>query len=136
MKKALNNENEFAYEEKDNDQERNAKDTKKLIFSPERFLMSRMYHTEDLSVLTNYEKLTQFVKSSTIGELPLYWESAKVPRSYYSQKIVGEDFDRRVLDSKKDAFILVYHPSKEKNRGIISSFENFVRTEQTVNGVS
>ena len=58
MKKALNNENEFAYEEKDNDQERNAKDTKKLIFSPERFLMSRMYHTEDLSVLSNYEKLT------------------------------------------------------------------------------
>ena len=53
MKKALNNENEFAYEEKDNDQERNAKDTKKLIFSPERFLMSRRYHTEDLSVLTN-----------------------------------------------------------------------------------
>ena len=39
FRKALNNDQEFAYEEKDNDSERNQKDTKKLIFSPDRFLM-------------------------------------------------------------------------------------------------
>lgn len=57
FKKAINNEKEFAYDEKDNDTDRNKKDTLKLVFSPDRFVMSKMYHTEDLDVITHSEKI-------------------------------------------------------------------------------
>jgi len=38
---------------------------------------------------------------------------------------VGEDFEKRVLSSKKDSLILIEHPLKEKNRGIVEEFELF-----------
>jgi hypothetical protein len=43
MIKAINNEEEFKYEPSDDDHARNKKDTAKLIYSPDRFLMSKMY---------------------------------------------------------------------------------------------
>jgi hypothetical protein len=119
FKKALNNDEEFKYLESDDDTERNRKDTQKLVFSPDRFFATRMYQTDDLSILTSNEKLGQFIKSAVVGELPLYWESVKKPSQYYSQKVVGEDFERRVLDSKKDVLALIYHPVKEKNRKLL-----------------
>ena len=65
--KAINNEKEFAYAEGDDDQQRNRKDTQKLIYSPERFFMSRMYQTSDKDILTNPDKLVDFIKSSVLG---------------------------------------------------------------------
>jgi hypothetical protein len=63
----LNNEKEFAYLETDDDRERNKKDTAKLIYSPERFIMPRMHHTADKAILTNPEKLVDFVKTAVLG---------------------------------------------------------------------
>lgn len=37
--------------------------------------------------------------------------------------MVGEDFEKRVFDSKKDALVLIYHPLEEKNRGLKDKFE-------------
>ena len=46
--KALNNEKEFAYTaEDDDDTKRNKKDTLKMIYSPDRFIMPKMYYTKD-----------------------------------------------------------------------------------------
>jgi len=75
-----------------------------------------MHHTSDPETLTDPEKLVDFVKSAVLGQLPNYWETDKTPKQKYSIKIVGEDFEKRIVDSKKDALVLVYHPLKEKNR--------------------
>lgn len=79
LKIAVNAEVEFAPNEADNDIERNRKDTQKLVFSPTRFLMERMHHTADESTITNPDKLIEFTKKAVLGELPLYWESKKIP---------------------------------------------------------
>ena len=72
-------------------------------------MMPRMYHTADKATLTDPEKLTEFVKAAVLGQLPLYWESERVPKAKHSQKVVGEDFEKRVLESNKDAVLLVRH---------------------------
>ena len=89
--------------------------------------MPRMHHTSDPETLTDPEKLVDFVKSAVLGQLPNYWETDKTPKQKYSIKIVGEDFEKRIVDSKKDALVLVYHPLKEKNRQLQDSFEEFTR---------
>ena len=60
--KAGNIEKEFAYTEADSDTERNKKDTAKLIYSPDRFIMPRMHHSDDKSLISDPEKLAEFVK--------------------------------------------------------------------------
>jgi hypothetical protein len=40
---------------------------------------------------------------------------------------VGEDFEKRVIDSDRDALVLVYHPISEKNRGLKQKFEEFAK---------
>ena len=80
LAKARNNEKEFSYSETDDDTQRNKKDTMKMIYSPDRFIMSKMYHTADYETLTNKEKILQFVKASINGELPYYWETDNIPK--------------------------------------------------------
>lgn len=41
----------------------------------------------------------------------------------------GEDFDKRVLESKKDTLILIQHPLKENNRKLSEMFEEYTRME-------
>lgn len=84
LTKARNAEVEFKEAPGDDDREINKKDTSKRIFSVERFTMARMHHTNDKAILTNPEKLVDFVKSAVLGQLPLYWESEKVPKIKYS----------------------------------------------------
>ena len=42
-------------------------------------------------------------------------------------KIVGQTFEKLVYDGKRDALVLVYHPHKEKNRGLKKKFEAFAK---------
>ena len=67
ISKAKRGDIEFAYAETDDDRERNKKDTSKLIYSLERFVMGRMHHTADQDILTNPDKLADFVKSAVLG---------------------------------------------------------------------
>jgi thioredoxin-like negative regulator of GroEL len=46
---------------------------------------------------------------------------------------VGDDFERRVFDSKKEALVLVYHPHSEKNRELKSKFESLAESMQDSN---
>lgn len=39
--------------------------------------------------------------------------------------MVGEDFEKVVIDSDKDVLVLAYHPVSEKNRGLKQKFEKF-----------
>lgn len=123
MRKVANADEEFKYAPADNDLERNRKETQKMLYSSDRFLMSKMYLTKDPSILTDSAKLTTFIKGALQGELPLYWESEPEKKEKYTTKIVGEDFEKRVMDNKRDALILITHPIKEKNRGLDILFE-------------
>lgn len=49
----------------------------KMIYSPERFLMSKLYREDDINVLLSPAKFTSFVDQVLNGERPLYWESEK-----------------------------------------------------------
>ena len=134
LRKARNAEKEFAYLDSDDDKERNKKDTAKLIYSPERFIMGRMYHTADRETLTNPEKIENFVKEAVLQQLKPYWETEKTPKVKHSLKVTGEDLEKRILDSKKDALLLILHPTKEKNRHLPEWFEEFTRAERPSSG--
>ena len=86
-----------------------------------------MHQTGDLNTITNPEKIVQFVKESINGELPYFWETDKETKRRFSEKIVGEDFDKRVLSSKKDAVVFIAHPIKEKNRHMAPLWERLAR---------
>jgi len=45
--------------------------------------------------------------------------------------VVGEDFEKRVLESKKDVVLLITHPVKSKNRRLLEHFEELVREERS-----
>jgi len=38
---------------------------------------------------------------------------------------VGEEFEKRVIETKRDALVLIFHPNPEKNRGLKEKFEHF-----------
>jgi len=67
--------------------------------------------------------LVKFIKQSLNGDLPYYFESEKQKKIKFSKKVVGEDFTKRVFESNKDALVLIYHPNKEKNRGLKEKFD-------------
>ena len=127
IEKALNADKEFAAKPGDDDTKQNKLDTMKMIYSPDRFLMSKLYREDNLEILINPTKLTAFVDQVLNGERPLYWESEKEKKEKFSQKLVGEDFEKRVIDSDKDALVLIYHPITEKNRGLKQKFEQFAK---------
>ena len=132
LRKALNAEKEFEYAETDDDRERNKKDTAKMIYNPERFVMPKMYHTSDFDgVISDPDKLVAFVKGAVEGALPLYWETERLPKLKHSQKVCGEDLEKRVLENPaSDALLLVSHPVKAKNGKLAERFEEFARREK------
>lgn len=89
--------------------------------------MSKLYKEDSLDVLKNGDKLTIFINEVLNGERPLYWESAKAKSPKYSQKLVGQDFEKRVFERDRDALVLIHHPVAEKNRGLKQKFEEFAK---------
>ena len=61
--------------------------------------MPKMYHTQQLETLLNPSKLVDWLKAAINGEEKLYWETENIPKQRYSEKLVGEDFDKRILET-------------------------------------
>jgi hypothetical protein len=78
LNKAANAEVEFAAKPGDDENKQNRLDTQKRIYSLDRFLMTRMYRENDLTVIKDSAKLAQFVTEALNGKRELYWESEKV----------------------------------------------------------
>lgn len=93
--------------------------------------MPKMYHSSDKTVLTEPDKLNDFVKSAVLGQLPIYWETTLVPKEKYSQKIVGEDFEKIIFETQKDTLLFINHPTQEKNRKLLDFYEEFARVEKS-----
>jgi hypothetical protein len=103
----------------DDDLARNKKETKRLIFSPERFLLPKLHHSFNHNKeLEKPEGIVQFTEKCLKGEMPDYFESEPIPKQKYTQKVVAEDFANRVLKSQKPVLMLITHPVKAKNHGI------------------
>jgi hypothetical protein len=65
------------------------------------------------------------------GERPLYWSGETEKRVKYSQKVVGDDFEKRVFETDRDALLLIHHPVGAKNRGLKDKFEDFAKEQGT-----
>lgn len=50
--------------------------------------------------------------------------------------MVGDDFEQRVFNTKRDVLMLIYHPQSHKNRGLKQKFEHFAEaTEAGMTGL-
>ena len=93
-----------------------------------------MRFSEDWFSFTNLYKLDKELKSNEIIEFaknlekyPLFFESEKIPTLKYSEKVVGEDFRKRVLESDEDCLVFLQHPNKEKNGKYNEIFERYTK---------
>ena len=70
--------------------------------------------------------LLDFMGKSQSGERELYFRNETDKWSNkHSAKLVGEEFEKRVIETKRDALVLIFHPLAEKNRGLKAKFEHF-----------
>ena len=58
--------------------------------------------------------LAKFIKNAREGLHPLFFESEKIPRKRYSEKLVGEDFVKRVIEQDENWLVYFQHPVKGK----------------------
>ena len=64
------------------------------------------------------------------GDLKVKFDSAKIDKEFkYAKKLVGSDFDHQIFHRNKtqNNLVLITHPEQEKNYGISSTFEKFVK---------
>lgn len=123
-------EQDFAEKPDDNDIEKNNKDTMKRLFSSDRFQMTAHYVQKDLDKLTDPDHLSEFVDSILAQKIKPQFQSQTEKRQKHSAKLVGLDFEKRVIESEQDALVLIYHPSSEKNRGLKEKFERFAQQQK------
>jgi hypothetical protein len=90
-----------------------------MLFSPERFYMQNYHLEKDMDKLMTSQGILAFVNKCVNGELPLHYKSETDKWSHkHSSKLVGEEFEKRVIETKRDALVFISHPLKEKNRGL------------------
>lgn len=102
----------------------------KRLFSSDRFQMTAHYVQKDLDKLTDPDHLSEFVDSILAQKIKPQFQSQTEKRQKHSAKLVGLDFEKRVIESEQDALVLIYHPSSEKNRGLKEKFERFAQQQK------
>lgn len=93
--------------------------------------MQRMHAINDVNVLTDSDKLLNFVTEAYYNRLPLAWIGEKEKKIKHSTKIIGQTFEKLVFDGRRDALVMVYHPVAEKNRKLKEKFDAFAKTLST-----
>jgi hypothetical protein len=88
-----------------------------------RWRKEEIYSEADFGVISDPKKLLKFVSEATTATRPLHSSSTELPLKRFSERIYGTTFDKQVLDGKRDALIMIEHPIKEKNRGLMEKFE-------------
>jgi hypothetical protein len=87
--------------------------------------MVPLWHSDEVEVLEDPQRLEEFVSEVREGKRGLSFQSQKPVSEKHSQKLVGDDFEKRVLNADTDTLVLVYHPVAEKNRGLKQRFERY-----------
>lgn len=86
LKKALNSEQEFAPGPDDDKNELNRKESLQRWYSDQRFVMEKKYLTRDLDVLTNPQKMKEYVENGVQGTLKNYFESHPIKKELKNLK--------------------------------------------------
>ena len=96
------------------------KDTKKARFSEDRFKLQKSF-----SIAGNIteESLKFLIEQAQNNNLKPFFESDDIPEETYAERVVGEDFKKRVLQSKQDCLVFVEHPIHKENKGYANKFE-------------
>ena len=74
----------FSHSEGDSKDVKHNKDTNRMVFSPDRFMMSKMYREDNFEKIIDPRGLTAFVDQVLNGERPLWWASSKQKPEKYS----------------------------------------------------
>ena len=103
---------------KENNQDE--KDTKKARFSEDRYKLQKSW---SISGDINESGLTYLIEQAQLNKMKNFFESEDIPEVLFSEKVVGEDFKRKVLQSKHDWVVFLENPIQKENRDYGEKFE-------------
>jgi len=96
-----------------------------MRFSEDRFSFTKLYQLGNDKEI----KSTNIVDFAlNLDKAKLYFESEKIPKPKYSEKVVGEDMKKRLLESEDTCIVFLRHPVKEWNRNYGDIFERYAKS--------
>ena len=78
-----------------------------------------------MGVITDPKKLLGFLEESLDEKRPVYFTRSDPKAKRYAERVTGETFEKQILDGKRDALMLIFHPNPEKNRGLKEKFQTY-----------
>lgn len=108
----------------DDETETNRKESERMKQSADRFTFTKMYKLNNEITAAGIKNLIDSVEE---GSTQYFFESEKVPRVKYSEKVVGEDLKKKVLTSDKDCLLFLQNPDKSQNKGYATKYEKFAK---------
>jgi len=133
FEKASNSEAEFAPKAGDSASERNQKESLQGWYSGQRFIWEKRWLTSDAAVLTDGQKMQEYIRSALAGKVGLHFRSAAIPKSDGGLKrLCASDYHDFVARSNlgKSKLVLITHADEAKNRGIEQQFSRFAQNEE------
>jgi len=89
--------------------------------------------TKDGALLTDCQKIHDYIKSVRAGKVNIHFESATIPKSDGNLKrLAGVDYDNFMTKSNmgQSKLVLITHENESKNRGIEKQFARFAQKEE------
>jgi hypothetical protein len=99
----------------------------KAKFSEDRYKFTK---THSFSGRITASKITTFIEAARDGKLKPYFESEDIPEETFAERVVGEDFKKKILQSDHDCVVFLEHPTEKENLGYHTKFEKFVKNNQ------
>lgn len=124
----------------DSAKDEDEKESVKMKYSHDRFQFTKTFSiagqlTEDR--LNQFIDLVQknkygllFTNSYNFRMKP-FFESEEPLKPTFSERVVGEDFKKKIAQSSHDCVLLLEHPLEEENREYVAKYEQYVQNHPT-----
>ena len=112
----------------DQNQSEDEKESVKMKYSHDRFMFTKSY---SLSSSLNEKTLTEFITQVSKNKLKPYFESEIPVPIKYAERVVGEDFKKKILKSKHDCVLLLENPVEKENRGYKEKYERYAKKNES-----
>jgi hypothetical protein len=109
-------------------EDENERESVKAKFSEDRFKFTKVHSFKGEITA---EHITQFIEAAQKNKLKPFFESEEIPEQLNSERVVGEDFKKKVLQSKHDCVVYLEHPNPNENRGYAKKYEKFVQSHKS-----
>jgi len=103
------------------------RESAKAKFSEDRFKLSKNYSFSGEITAKAIRNLINNVKEN---KAPYFFESEVTPETTYAERIVGEDFKKKIMLSQHDCVLLVEHPHDDENKNYAEKYERFVKNNK------